>query len=406
MPRSLGLVAVVCAACGGGGGEPDATAPIDANDAGPWPCEPRPPALLEPSTVTPTVVFDIELPLLPEADGAVDTFVDGDQIVVVTSRHLHFVSLDGVLNRSVLLELSAFGDGPTILRDVAKNGTGFGALVLSLADGNLRFCQLDPVTGADESRCMQVASGGIMFDGKVVTDGIGYAIYAHEYLGGAYAMRRWRFDDAGALLETEELWRDMPGSRYLIEAGAGAAGVLLVTAYGGRELYAHHLVGADHTFDSVRPPTLDYAGMGLVLREWTGDSSEALGYLTHMQCAGVDDEDYSQRMAVLTRFDLAEGTEAAVPLSLPFLVGAAVMFDGDETVVVYRWDFYDIRLARLAASGAAEVSELRLPLPQDGERFEIQSVAAGRAIAPGDYVFVYGGTGEFHHRRLARVTIP
>jgi hypothetical protein len=372
------LVAAAGVACGD-----DSSALRDASidaslDADTWPCEPEAPSLPEPSGRA-TVQFETGLPLLPQGDaGAIDTFFDGTQIVVATPQQLHFLTLEGVLERNVLVELPKLGVGSARIQDIVLNGSGFGAVLLTTVDAKYRFCQIDPISGADESRCTEL-SAAPQFDGNVVIDGTGYAVYGYRYVAGEYAMIRWRFGAAGASLGEEELWRDTVSQRVL-NAASGAGGVLVSTGGTGSGITLHHV--DPHTAESVRPPMLQYSQTGVVINRWSGYDSEAMGHARHMRCANFpEDEDYSKRRIVVTRYDLELGTHSSTIMALPLFVNAALMLDGDQTSFAYAWDFSDVRFSRLDASGAAVRSEVPIPLSLD-RGFEVQFVGAGRTFGP------------------------
>jgi hypothetical protein len=67
-----------------------------------------------------------------------------------------------------------------------------------------------------------------------------------------------------------------------------------------------------------------------------------------------------------------------------------------------------MRFSRFTAEGEAEISEMRLPLSYLQTGIELQFLGATATVAPGDYVFVYEGTGSGIGRRrnVARFRVP
>lgn len=134
---SFGTIVAVLASCRGDAA-PDAPVapPRDAErepDALGWTCEPARPDLPPATAGAPVVVFDTGLPVLEEADGMKATFVEDDGIVVATSRQLHFLTLDGELERSVPFVLE--GATHVEVHHIVVGDKGFGAVVFAVVDG-------------------------------------------------------------------------------------------------------------------------------------------------------------------------------------------------------------------------------------------------------------------------------
>lgn len=384
----LAASATLLGACGSEPALPDAS--VDAPrfpDGNEWACDPHPPDLPAPSSLQPQVVFDTPIPLVPGTDsGAVTTFFDGSDIIVVTPRELHFVDQDGVLQRSVQLSLGDVA-GEVIVKEIAMGIGGFGAVVK--ADGMNRFCEVDPLTGLDESRCTEL-SGSIAGLQQVVVDGAGYSVFGFANDDTLY---RWRFDGDGALVDQTAMW--VEPTRYIGNAGVGDAGTMVVS---GTNI--HWLDGTGDTIEPLAFP------VGLVgtngANVWSGDSSDAIANLRHLRCSVAPD---SAMMPALIRFDLDAGTWTTALLALRANLAITPILDGDGSAVPYLREAQEILISRFDSTGHATVSAMHVPLSYEQSGSELHFIGAGRAIGPGDYVFVYDGTGV-GGRRVARIQVP
>ena len=404
--------------CGAGSAAPDgsvidgsdeAGVDVDAGadagiDANAWTCDPHPSPLPAPTSTVANVVFDTPVPPPRYFGGSVEVFDVDDSFVLVGESQLDVIDGQGSLVRTLPLTLP---DSTGIyVTDLARGPAGLGAVVgVDTDTSRTDFCLLDVETGLDASHCTALMPTTDVMAHVVSLGADGYAVYAARNAD----VVRWRFDPAGVLQDEVTLWTDELTSRFVLEAGEGPAGTVIVTTSAQCEVYAHHWTPEAHDVTVVRPAELTYSGLSL-LSEWSGDSSATRTWAKHMNCggSGTGCEATSARpMTVLTKFDLGTGAVDVRPIALPLASEAAVIPDGDDTAIIYIWSLYDVRLSIFNHDGDAIVSEVKLPLSYEETGIEVQFVGAGRAVGPRDYVFVYAGTGDSGpDRRIARVQMP
>ena len=207
-------------------------------------------------------------------------------------------------------------------------------------------------------------------------------------------------------MEEVDLWEGFPSSHVLISA-ASLGGVEHLVTGGSCDQVLHRLGPAGHTESSLVPPTLTATG------QWTNWSSspDRLAIVQFFNCRAVLGEcaevGYAPG-ALLSRVDLATGAVTATMVPMPFIGHVPLFIDGDKTGAVYKPGLYDLRFSRFTAEGVAEISEMRLPLSYLQTGIELQMLGATATVAPGDYVFVYEGTGSGIGRRrnVARFQVP
>ena len=402
-------VLTLLAACGGDAA-PDAPVepPRDATvaaDAVRWSCEPQRPDLPPATTAAPTVVFDTSLPLYADGDGMAATFVEADGIVVATSRQLHFLTLDGELVRNLPFALA--GATSLGLDTVAADG-GFGSVVRAVIDGVIewKFCLVDREEGLLADTCVDLDGGPVSPTFELASDGSGYAVFSPR--GGS--IHAWRFDAAGTLVEELDLWVAGPEEEIgSLMHGASYAGVDLFVTSVLCDSVLHRVASTGHTAASIVPPTLTVSGI-TNFYNWAA-SGAAVAMLAQLNCRAVPGECAEVGHApgaLLSRVDLATGNVVATMVPMPFVGHVPLFIDGEKTGAVYTPGLYDMRFSRFTAEGEAEISEMRLPLSYLQTGIELQNLGATATLAPGDYVFVYEGTGVGVGRRrnVARIQVP
>ncbi len=349
-------------------------------------------------------MFDTGLPVLEEADGMKATFVEDDGIVVATSRQLHFLTLDGELERSVPFVLE--GATHVEVHHIVVGDKGFGAVVFAVVDGEVkdRFCLVDPTAGLVTASCTDLDGGPVSPRFALTFDGARFAVFSPQ----DGAMHTWLFDTNGTLVEERDLWTGGQITAGLYH-GVSRAGVDVLLMDAACDLVLHRVGTAGHTATSIVPPTLTVSGATNFLN-WAAADGQA-SILALFNCRAVLGEcaevGYAPG-ALLSRVDLSTGEISATMVPMPLVGHVPLFIDGEKTGAVYTPGLYDMRFSRFTAEGAAEISEMRLPLSYLQTGIELQNLGATATLAPGDYVFVYEGTGVGVGRRrnVARIQVP
>ncbi len=191
--------------------------------------------------------------------------------------------------------------------------------------------------------------------------------------------------------------------------GTSQGGVDVLLTDVACDLVLHRVGTAGHTATSIVPPTLTVSGATNFLN-WAAANGQ-VSILALFNCRAVLGEcaevGYAPG-ALLSRVDLATGEIAATMVPMPLVGHVPLFIDGEKTGAVYKPGLYELRFSRFTAEGEAEISEMHLPLSYLQTGIEVHDLGATATVAPGDYVFVYEGTGSGIGRRrnVARFRVP
>lgn len=394
-------VILVLTACGSDGAIDAAPRDSQRLDGHPPLCEvvaPTPP----PPSHSATVVFDKVISGLDRGDVTgypIAAFSTTDGVMGIGRFRTFTVSLDGSVAVGPSYPANPDGDVAECVGADAASGDGYG-LVLNFWNGDYRFCRLD-VAGVSTT-CHPLVTGYAFPSPRVSFDGSLFHVVDQD----ADGLHRWRFSSDGAALGDDELWPRNPDQHVLfgIRTPSGEPVALVGDLHDDRpcptarvqsrvDTHGADLFTTEFRLDGT--PAITEAGASVrvlaVGRCIVGGS---------LPCDGpqLSDEGITLQ-ATVTNGDTAVGAPIAVDRNSRYITFP----DANDVAVTYFADGA-LFVAVLGSSGEMRVNGT--PLPVGSDAAVPDQVYAGVALAPLDYVVVYGAeTPGGPAIRTARVTL-